>query len=725
MSSKLLGQPISRRDFLKLSGTAGAVLALGYIFPGDSKSAYIENLSSKAPFTGELNPFVIIDSTGTITLMLHKPEMGQGTYQSMPVLIAEELDVTLDQVTIKPALADRKKYGPMYVHGSQSVRTQWMKLRKVGAAAREMLTKAAAQTWKVPVSECYAKKGRIYHKASNKSASYGDLVDAASKLSVPQNPTLKDPKDFQLIGKPIPRPDIPLKVDGTAQFGIDSKIPGMLHASVDHCPVFLGKVKSFDDSAAKAVEGVKYVLASERMMNRQTLYGVAVIADSYYAAEQGRKALRVEWDYGRNTGINSDDLFAHYRELTQTEGDIAKQVGDFEGTYVKAAKKQEALYELPFASHAPMEPQNAVAYVHGDKCEIWAATQDPDGAQETVAHYLNIPVENVTLHFTFMGGAFGRRGIHDPIIEAVFLSKKLGVPIKTVWTREDDMKQGPFRQAMVNRLRGGLDESGRLVAFQHKIVTPSISHSQFGDPETPGRPDRGAMEGIEDSPYEIPNLKLNNIYADAPVGISWWRAVYSSTNCFAQESFIDEMAHAAGNDPLQFRINMIHKNTRMKNLHEFLRDKSGWNKPLPDGWGKGVAVLEYAAGRAGHVVYVSKKGAGVKIEKIVSVIDCGIVINPDNVKAQVEGSIIMALTAALKDEITIRNGEVVQSNFDSYRMMRINEIPPIEVYIVPSNVNPDGAGEPALSPLAPALGNAIFSATGKRIRKLPFNINKV
>ena len=725
MSNKLLDQPVSRREFFKLSGTAGAVLVLGYLFPFGSKDPILKNLSKKSVFTGDLTPFVIIDSSGSITLMLSKPEMGQGTYESMPVLIAEELEVTLNQVTIKPALASRAKYGPMYVHGSQSVRTMWMKLRKVGAAAREMLIKAAAQTWKVPAGECYAKDGRIYHKSSTKSAGYGELIEAASKLSVPQNPKLKDPKDFRLIGKSLQRPDIPMKVDGVAKYGLDSKIPGMLYASVEHCPVFLGKVKSFDDTAAKAVDGVKHVLASERMMNRQTLHGVAVVADNYYAALQGRKALHVDWDYGRNANSNTDDLFAHYRNLSQTDGEIVKQLGDFEGAYEKAANKQEALYETPFASHAPLEPQNAVTYVHGNKCEIWAATQEPDGAQETVARYLNIPVDNVTVHFTFMGGAFGRRNIHDPIMEAVFISKKVGTPVKLIWTREDDMRQGPFRQAMVNRLRGGVDESGRLVAFQHKIVTASISHSQFGDPATPGRPDRGAFESIENSAYEIPNLKLNNIYADAPVGISWWRSVYASTNCFAQESFIDEMAHAAGKDTLQFRVDMIHKNTRIKNLYEFLRDRSGWDKSLPDGWGKGVAVVEYGAGRAGHVVYVSQKGAGVKIERIVSAIDCGIVVNPDNVKAQVEGSVVMAMTAALKDEITIRNGRVMESNFDTYKMIRINETPPIEVHIVPSNIDPDGAGEPALPPLAPALCNAIFAATGKRIRKLPFNIKKV
>jgi isoquinoline 1-oxidoreductase beta subunit len=372
-----------------------------------------------------------------------------------------------------------------------------------------------------------------------------------------------------------------------------------------------------------------------------------------------------------------------------------------------------------------MEPQNAVAHVKGDKCEIWASTQVPDRAQQIVARLLNIPLENVTLHFKFMGGAYGRRLISDPITEAVLLSKEVGAPVKVVWTREDDMTLGPFRPGTVSNLKGGVDNTGKLVAFQHKVVAPSINDNMSGGPINGGKVDRGAMEGITDSPYEIPNLKIHNIYAESPVAISWWRSVYASTTSFAQESFIDEMAHVAGKDPLQFRVDMIHENKRMKNLYEFLREKSGWNKTLPDGWGKGVAAIEFFAGRAGHVVYVSKKGAGVKIERIVSAIDCGRAVNPDNVKAQVEGSIVMALTAALKDEITIYNGKVLQSNFDSYRMMRINEIPPIEVYIVSSTEKPDGVGEPGLPTLAPALGNAIFSATGKRIRKLPFNINRV
>lgn len=726
MSSETIEKSISRRDFLRMTGATGAVLALGYVFPFGSKAAVLKNLSDTSVFTADLTPFVIIDSADNITLMLQKPEMGQGTYQSMPVIIAEELDVTLNQVKIKPALADRKKYGSMSVGGSHSVRGSYMKLRKVGAAAREMLITAASQTWNVPAGECYAKLGKVYHKGSGKNASYGSLIEAASKLSVPENPALKDPKDFQLIGKSIQRPDIPLKVDGKAKFGLDIKVPGMLYASIEHCPVFRGKIKSFDATAAKAVPGVRHVLASERHVRDNVLYGVAVLADNYYAALQGRNALKIEWDYGKFANANTKTLYEKFRQLTNTEGKIAKQIGDFDGTYGKADKKLEAVYELPYAAHAPMEPQNAVAHVKGNKCEIWAPTQVPDGAQRTIADLLNIPLDNVTLHFTFMGGAFGRRLIPDPITEAVFLSKKAGTPVKVIWTREDDMTLGPFRPGTVSRLKGGLDESGNLIAFQHKIVAPSLSYNMSGGMDTNReKEDRGAVEAIANSFYDFPNLKVNNIYAESPVAIYAWRSVYASTTCYAQECFLDELARAAGKDPLQYRLDLIRNNKRMKNLYEFLREKSGWNKPLPTGWGKGVAAIEFFAGRAGHVVYVSKRGAGIKLERIVSAIDCGLAVNPDNVKNQVEGAIIMAMTAALKNEITINEGKVVESNFDTYRMIRINEVPPIEVFIVPSPEKPDGVGEPGLPSLAPALGNAIFDATGKRVRKLPLNIYRI
>jgi len=726
MKPEILEKSVSRRDFLKMTGASGVALMLGYFFPfgNKAKGAVLKNLSNEEAFTADLTPFIIIDSADHITLMLHKPEMGQGTYQSMPVILAEELDVMLDHVKIKPALANREKYGHMGVGGSYSVRGDWMKLRKAGAAARTMLISAAAKKWNVSAGQCYAKEGKVYHKGSNKSANYGELVEIASKMSVPKNPKLKDPSEFTQVGKSLPRPDIPMKVDGVAGFGLDLKIPGMLYASIEHCPVFRGKVKSFDDTAAKAIDGVKDVLVTERHVRGNLLYGVAVVADNYFAALQGRKALKVEWDLGKFANANTQDLYKKMRDLTKSNGKVAKSEGDFNGVYNKSAKKLNAVYELPFAAHAPMEPQNAVAHVQGNKCEVWAPTQVPDGAQRVVAHMLNIPVDNVKLHFTFMGGAFGRRLVPDPITEAVFISKKVGSPIKVVWTREDDMTLGPFRPGTVSGLSGALDESGNLVAFQHKVVAPSISYNASGSTGNT-KEDRGALEGIVESPYEIPNLSIHNIFAESPVALGAWRSVYSSTTCFAQESFVDELAHAAGKDPLQFRIDMIKKNQRMKNLYQFLGEKSGWSKPLPNGWGKGVAAIQFFAGQAGHVVYVSKKGAGVKLERIVSAIDCGRAVNPDNVKAQIEGAIVMALTAALKDDISWVNGKVVQSNFDSYRMMRINEIPTIEVYIVPNNEKPDGVGEPGLPSLAPALGNAIFAATGKRVRKLPFNINRI
>ncbi len=727
MNPEIQDKPLNRRKFIKLSGLSGAVLALGFLFPAPGKEtgATLHNLSEDIPAAKELNPFILIDASGKITLMMHKPDMGQGTYHAMPAILAEELEVRLDQVIIQPAVA-HKKYGDMGVGGSNSVKGSWDTLRKAGAAAREMLTKAAAQRWNAAEGDLYAREGKIYHKPSGKSLGYGELVEAAGKLAVPKEPKLKDPKDFRLVGKSTQRPDVPLKVDGTAQFGIDVKIPGMLYASIERSPAYHGKVRDFDEAAARAVPGVKHVLKAERKLNKNTFEGVAVVADNYYAAVQGRKALKVNWEDGAAAQVNTPALYARFRELAATEGHVDKQAGDFDGAYAKAAKKLEAVYELPFAAHAPMEPQNTVAHVQGDKCEIWSPTQVPDWARGELAKYLGIPEDNITLHFTFLGGGFGRRLFFDSILEAAYLSRQLGVPVKSVWSREDDMTAGPFRPGTLSSLRGGLDASGKVVALQHKVVAPSIGFNNFGaqDPKHPEDP--GAMEGIKDSAYEIPNHKYHNIYAETPLPLGWWRAVYSTTTAFAHECFVDEMAHAAKKDPLQFRLAMIRENTRMKKLYEALRDKSGWDKPLPEGWGKGVAAWQFFAGQAGHVVFVSKTAdGGVKIEKIVAVIDCGTAVNPDNVKAQVEGATVMALTAALKDEITFEGGQPVQRNFDRYRMLRMDEVPPIEVHLVAGREKPDGVGEPGLPPLAPALGNAIFAATGKRVRKLPFDINRI
>ncbi|QHT70970.1 xanthine dehydrogenase family protein molybdopterin-binding subunit [Rhodocytophaga rosea] len=717
---------INRRSFIKVSSLSGVALTLGFAWPvaGKERQAVLQRIDKDTPSSKELNPFVIIEGTGKITLMLHKPEMGQGTYQSMPVILAEELEVRLDQVEIKMAKAD-KKYGDMGVGGSNSVKGSWMLLRQVGAAAREMLIAAAAQTWNIPAAECYAKEGKVYTKTGSKSLTYGELVEKASKLEAPKEPRLKDPKNFKLIGKAVPRPDILNKVDGTAQFGIDVKVPGMLYASIERAPVFHAKVKNLDDTAAKAVQGVKQVLPSERKLNKNTFHGVAVLADNYWAAVQGRKVLKIEWDNADFNQVNTGSLYKKFNDLAKGEGHISHQAGDFDKTFAEASKKVEAIYELPFAAHAPMEPQNTVAYVQGDKCEIWSPTQVPDWALGEVAAYLKIPAENITLNITFIGGGFGRRLFFDSIMEAVHLSKQANAPVKVVWTREDDMTQGPFRPGTLSSLKAGLDASGKPMAFQHKVVAPSIGYDNFGSKDPQRKEDEGAMEGIKDSAYEIPNIKYNNIYAETTMPLGWWRAVYSTTTAFAHESFIDEMAHAVGKDPVAFRLGMIGKNTRMKNLLTFMAEKSNWNKTMPKGWGKGVAIWQFFAGQAGHVVFVSNTNGKLKIEKIVACIDCGTAVNPDNVKAQVEGATVMALMAALKDQITFENGKAVQSNFHNYRMMRINEIPPVEVHILPSTDKPDGVGEPGLPPLAPALGNAVFAATGKRIRKLPFNLEEV
>ena len=710
---------VDRRSFLKAGGFAATSLVLGM---GRAEAATgLVNLSEgpKAFVSLEVNPLIILENTGKIILVAHKPEIGQGTYQSMPMLVAEELEVSLEQVEIRQALAD-KKYGNMAVGGSDSVKGEWTNLRKAGAAAREMLTQAAAQTWSVPVADCYASAGRIVHKPTGKSLPYGDLTEIAKTLPVPKEPKLKEAKDFKLIGKVSKRPDIPAKVTGTATFGIDVEVPNMLYASVERAPVFGATLKSFDATAAKKVPGVRQVLKAERKMNKNTYPGVAVLADTYWAALQGRRLLTVDWDNGAFGSLDSAKLTAQFKQLGETEGHVDTQKGDFDGAFASAPKKLEASYELPFAAHAPMEPQSCVASVVGETVEIWTSTQVPDWVKSEVAKQFAVTPENVTVHVLFVGGGFGRRLFMDPIMEAVHLSKEAKRPVKVVWTREDDMAGGPFRPATYSVLKAGLDAAGKPVAFQHKVVAPSISDSQFGSKDPANRQDDGAMEGLKEAPYDIPNLKLNNVFADVPMPMGWWRAVYSSTTCFAHESFIDEMAHAAGQDPMAFRLSMIHENTRMKTLLTFLRDQSGWNKPLPAGWSKGVAIWQFFAGQAGHVVYVSKGPKGLKIEKIVAAVDCGTAVNPDNVRAQIEGGTLMALSAATKGELTFTEGRAQQTNFHDYTLTRMNETPPIEVHILPSAEPPVGVGEPGLPPAAPALANAIFAATGQRIRKLPF-----
>ena len=714
---------INRRNFIKFTGITSAGLIIGLSVKGNNGIAEVANLSNELP-SYELTPYIIIEKSGAITIFNTKPEMGQGTFQSIPSLIAEELEVSLDQITIKQTNGE-KQFGPMqFAGGSMSVRSSYNELRNVGASAREMLVKAASQQWNVPVEECYAENAKVFHKPSGKSLSYGDLAEVASKFEVPKTPKLKDPKDFKLLGKKVMRPDVPLKTSGKAMFGIDAVVPGMVYASVEHCPVFGAKLLSYDDSGAKKVKGVLSVEKCERKFGPYTYEGIAVIAENYWAAYQGRKALIIKWDYQGNEKFNSKDYEQSLRDLSKKEGVIDHNEGDFDKAFKEAPLKVEAFYETPVVSHSPIEPMNCVAsWYDGNKLEIWVSTQVPGDIVRDFPKDFGIPAENLKLNMFFNGGGFGRRLYNDVINEAVQLTKKIGKPVKLIWSREDDTQQGPFRPMTFSAMKGALSADGKAVAFQHKVIAPTIDYDKNYDKS---KTDRTMTEGISEQKYEIPNMKNLYVYADFHIPVAAWRAVTSTTLAFAHECFIDEMAVKANKDPMEFRLGMLTKDSDTKNVLQKLKEVSGWSKPLPNGRGRGVAQYEFFAGLGGYVIEVSKNGTGIKIEKVYAVIDLGTIVNPDTVKGQVEGAATMALTAAIKNGITFDKGQTVQTNYNNNPIVRINEMPVVEVYIL-ANGGPKikGVGEPGLPPFAPALCNAIFAATGKRIRRLPFDIKNV
>ncbi|WP_288097389.1 molybdopterin cofactor-binding domain-containing protein, partial [Hydrotalea sp.] len=590
---------INRRNFLKLSGFTGTGLMIGLSLKANGESviekitqSYLEKQKALQELTGagsryDLSPFVVIEPTGQITLMNPRPEIGQGVYQSVPSLIAEELEVPLEGVTIQQT-GGQKKYGNgQFAGGSASVRTSYMQMRQIGAAAKEMLVMAAAQQWGVPVSECYADNAKIMHRPSGKTLGYGDVAAAAAKLEVPKNPTLKDPKNFKILGKRYPRPDVPLKSTGKAMFGIDVKVPGMVYASIERCPVFGGKLVRYDDTAAKKVKGVIGVETCERDINGHHSVGVAVLAENYWAALQGRKALKVTWDYDGNESFNSKDFAESLRQSAKEEGAIDHQSGDFDKAFAEAPVKLEAFYETPVVSHSPIEPMNCVCnWYDGNKIEIWASTQVPGRIMDQFTKKYNIPEENITIHVLFSGGGFGRRLYPDYVEEAIELSKKIGKPVKSLWTREDDTKMGPFRPMTFSAFKGALDANGNPLAFQHKVIAPTLDGNKNYDKTK----SNGTMtEGISEQKYEIPNMKNLYVFHYMPVPLAAWRAVTSTTLAFSHESFIDEMAVAAKKDPMAFRLDMLTKDTDTKTLMQKLKEVSKWETPLPAGWGRGVA----------------------------------------------------------------------------------------------------------------------------------------
>jgi len=593
----------------------------------------------------------------------------------------------------------------MSTGGSFSVRGSWQTLRTAGATAREMLLTAAAQTWGVNRSTCQAEKGAVVH-SSGKKLSYGELAAEAGKVPVPTEVSLKDPKDFKILGKPMPKLDTPLKVNGSAKFGIDIRVPGMLFASIEKCPVFGGKVVSFDASKAKAVPGVRDVI--------QLDVGIAVVADSTWAAFQGRKALSITWDEGRYSNQSSAAIWKSFEEAAKSRGSIDNYEGDAEASFDAAPTKVEAVYYAPLIAHASIEPMNCVADVRADRCEIWVPTQSPQASQNEAARILGLPVDKVKVHVTLIGGAFGRRLQTDFVSEAVKVSKAIGAPVQVIWTREDDMRHDWYRPCTYNVFKAGLDRDGWPIAWLHRIVGPSS---------------RGLAVGGSTPPYAIPNFRIDSHIEETGVPIGAWRSVGPSQNGYVIESFIDELAHAAKKDPFEYRRHLLSKSPRLRRALEVAAEKAGWpartpqaggSKPLPAGHGLGIAAVESFGSSVAEVVEASvDKNGAVQIHRIVAAVDCGPIVNPNTLEAQVEGGIVYSLSSVLKDEITIDKGRVVQGNFDDYRILTIDEMPRVEVHIIPSTEAVGGIGEPGLPPVAPALCNALFAATGKRIRRLP------
>ena len=702
-------QGMDRRSFLK-SGAAGAAgLLVGFYFHGDME------LLAVAP--GEpvvLNAWIHVGTDDYVTILIDKSEMGQSILTGLAMIAADELDCDWRKVRTEFAPADKvyinPRFGVQGTGGSSGTPTSWNPLRKASAAARAMLLGAAAQKWGVDASECRAENSTILHAPTKRRLTYGSLAEAAAKLPVPQDVLLKTPSQYQIIGKPTKRLDTPAKVNGSAQYGIDVRQPGMLYAVVARCPVFGGKVASFDATKAKAISGVKDAI--------QISSGVAVIAENTWAAMQGRRALAVQWDEGPNATLTSADISKSLANAAARPGAIARKEGDVEAGLAAAATKFEVNYEVPFLAHATMEPQNCTAHVRADRCDVWAPTQAQTSSQATAAKITGLDISAVFIHTTFLGGGFGRRFEADFIGEAVEVSKATGAPVKVTWSREDDMQHDYYRMVSYARCEAGLDADGWPVVWSSRVSSPSLL-ARFGPLKD--NFDHRSVESLDNVPYTIPNILIDFQLVNTGVPIGFWRSVGASQNGFFLESFMDEIATAGKKDPYELRRRLLAKSPRHLAVLETAAQNAGWGKPLPAGRFRGIAVVTSYDGFVAHVIEISvnRQERALKVHRVVCALDCGRIVNPASIDAQARSSIVYGLTAALHSAITIDRGRVQQNNFNDYQMLRFDEMPDIEVHVVSSDGPPTGAGEFVLPPVAPALCNAIFAATGRRVRRLP------
>jgi isoquinoline 1-oxidoreductase beta subunit len=704
----------SRRGLLK-AGLAGGFL-LAFHLPARAVNEP-EQLPDSTEGQFAPNAFIRIDRSGKTTLVMPQVEMGQGVYTSIPMILAEELDADFAQVAVEHAPPNEKLYanpvfGIQVTGNSNSVRAFWKPLRQAGAAARAMLVQAAAKQWQVDPASCSASNGKVAHAASARSIGYGDLIDAASRLPVPQDPPLKDPKDFALIGRPLKRLDTPAKTNGKVVYGIDAMLPGMKFATLAQSPVFGGKVRHVDDSAAKSTPGVRQIIVLDDL--------VAVVGDHMWAAKQGLDALVVDWDEGPNANLSSRDIWEDLRAASQKDGVVAKSAGDI-AQGLSQGDRLEAAFELPFLAHAAMEPMNCTVHLTPDACEIWIGTQVVARVQSAAAKVAGLPVDKVTVHNHLLGGGFGRRLEPDMAESAVRIAQQVDGPVKVVWTREEDIRHDIYRPVYRDVISASLS-NGKIVGWKYRVTGSAILARWLPAAFTNGI-DFDAVDSAVDIPYDIPNLHVEFVRAEPPaVPTGFWRGVGPNNNVFAIECFMDELARKAGMDPIAFRLGMLGKNPRFKAALELAAEKSDWGKPLPVRVGRGVCVQPSFASFIATVVEAEVDEHGeVRLRRVTSAVDTGIAVNPDTIVAQVQGGLIFGLTAALFGEITIEKGRVQQSNFHDYRMLRIDEVPRIDVHVIKSGEDPGGIGETGANAGPPALRNAIYAATGVALRRLPID----
>ena len=704
---------MNRREFIKVSSAAGSSFVLGFYLPSRNKLTG-ESIPLK---TFEPNAWIKLQPDNYVRIMVGKSEMGQGVITSLPMIIAEEMDLDWSKVIVEKASADRNKYGSQMTGGSNSISSNYKKLRKVGAVAREMLVSAASKHWGVPKSECKTSLGLVLHENTNKSISYGDLVSKANQQEVPEKPKLKDPKDFSIIGKNVKRKDTRAKINGSADYALDIILDDMVYATVVHSPVFGGKVKSFDEKSVKEISGVSNVFKIES--------GIAIVGDSTWSVLKASKAIKINWSEGKAKGLDSNKITSDLMEASKRKGGVVRKEGNVKKALRSSDKNIKAIYESPFQAHATMEPMSCTVYVEKSKCQIWVGTQNPNGVLKIASKLTGLKEDQIEVNVTYLGGGFGRRASNDFVKEAIEISAQINKPVKLTWSREEDMQNDFYRPASVHVMEGAFDNNNNLSVWKHRITAPSILFSQLVKIPFPFKEklDVISTDGAKDLPYEIPNMQVDYQMTKTPIPLGFWRSVYSSQNAFANECFMDELAEKAEIDPVKFRLDLLPSASRDASVIKLVAEKSGWKKFQNGPIYQGISCHKSFGTWIAQVARVSIENNKVKVHEVHCAVDCGLVINPGITKAQISSAIIYGLSAALKSKITIEDGKVVETNFDDFDVIRMDETPVINVHLVNSGASPKGVGEPGLPPIAPAIANAVYAATGKRYRSLPIKLD--